>query len=81
MTVRASAVLFGIHTIPQVPGAVKRLFRRYPNYHTCGNLDNTACFQMCSRLRIYIIGLQIATRVAIWIIQLAFYCADGGAFM
>ena len=56
MTVRASAVLFGIHTIPQVPGAVKRLFRRYPNYHTCGNLDNTACFQMCSRLRIYIIG-------------------------
>jgi len=36
---------------------------------------------MRSRLRIYIIGLQIGTRVPIWIIQLALKYADGGAFM
>ena len=52
-----------------------------PNGHTCGHLDNTTCFQMYSRLRIYIIGLQIVTRVTIWIIQLALKYADGGAFM
>lgn len=51
------------------------------NSPTWGYLDNIACFQMRSRLRIYIIGLQIGTRVPIWIIQLALKYADGGAFM